>query len=124
MGMDVYSRTNTAYFRASIWTWPSIHELCVKANQENSLGFDMKGWEWNDGMGLENKEDCLALADAIEGIIYPCKANKRFASKVGHMAGDSLASTLGLTKEYSTNLEHVKEFVSFLRACEQGFAIW
>ena len=125
MGMDVYSRTNGAYFRASIWDWPSIYELCVRANKESNLEFDMTSWEWNDGAGLTNKEDCLALADSIESIIYPCKANAVFPSKFGSAVGDSLRGALGLEKvEYATCLEHVKEFVSFLRACDDGFRIW
>jgi hypothetical protein len=124
MGMDIYSRTNQGYFRANIWSWPSILELCIRANEENDLGLDMAKWEWNDGAGLESSEDCAQLADALDRVIAECKPGEKLISKEGCMAGDSLMNTLGFSTTYSTDVEHVKEFVSFLRACGDGFAIW
>jgi|LWDU01.1.fsa_nt_gi hypothetical protein len=124
MGMDVYSRTNQGYFRASIWSWPSILELCVRANEANKLDLDMAKWEHNDGAGLDSSEDCVRLADALDKVIAEHGPGEKLISKKGCMAGDSLMNVLGFTTAYSTDVEHAKEFVSFLRACGDGFAIW
>ena len=126
MGMDVYGR-NQAYFRASIWRWPALLQLIHKANQDSNLELDLKGWQWNDGCGLDTQEDCNALADALEKIVFPCKASVVFAAgnnDDGTHIGLALASTLGLNVTFEVDLGHVKEFISFLRNCGGGFSIW
>ena len=126
MGMDVYGR-NQSYFRASIWRWPSILRLIDKANKDYSLGLNLKGWDWNDGYGLKTQKDCDALADALEKVVYPCKASTVFTAgndDSGTHMGLALASSLGLDVTFEVPLAHVKEFVSFLRNCGGGFVIW
>jgi|TARA_R110001583_G_scaffold16234_5_gene66164 hypothetical protein len=126
MGMDVYGK-NESYFRASIWRWPSILKLVSEANEKENLGIQLDGWQWNDGMGLSNQDDCDALADALEKIVYPCKASTVFTAggdDEGAAMGLQLSNALGLDASFEADLGHVKEFISFLRNCGGAFAIW
>lgn len=124
MGMDVYGKNpanNTGeYFRANVWSWRPIHKLC-----ETVLGVELHSWGFNDGEGFKSQAECNNLADKLEQYLKqfpneeislesPCRIGKngQFLAP-GSMQGKSA---------YSTNREHVTEFIAFLRACG-GFEI-
>lgn len=142
-----------AYFRASCWSWRPIHALCDAAIEKEKLPFDTNYWGYNDGKGLETAEDCNKLADALESFlkntelidstdrIYLCLGSwcthdggfigneKEEELTNAHPIGTVLDGPV-VTKDgtlayasHSTSLNHIKEFISFLRTCE-GFAIW
>jgi hypothetical protein len=67
MGMDLHGHNPTApegeYFRASIWTWPSLVKVITALCPEETS--NCKNWEYNEGDGL-NGEQALQLAEALE----------------------------------------------------------
>ena len=62
MGFDVLGKENGAYFRRTIWYWPSLGTALVEMFPE--LTAPCKHWFTNDGDGLD-KEQSLKLAEAI-----------------------------------------------------------
>ena len=54
------------YFRANVWGWRPIAELCILAIEDSGLNFGDISWHYNDGDGLKTQEDCHLLANAIE----------------------------------------------------------
>ena len=142
-----------AYFRASCWSWRPIHALCDFAIEDKKLPFDTNYWGYNDGKGLETAEDCNKLADALESFlkntelidssdrIYLCLGSwcnhdggfldgeREEELNAAHPMGTVLDGPV-VTKNgtlayssHSTSLDHIKEFITFLRTCE-GFEIW
>lgn len=73
MGMDVYGNSpitdDGEYFRANLWSWRPIHLLCDKVIDLYNLKISTDGWEFNDGKGLEDQEDCNILANAMENYL-------------------------------------------------------
>lgn len=99
--MDVYGRndTDSEYFRANIWSWPSIlmasqlawqefgHKYGCKLTDEEVEMTDEENGElkvvakalegdelfqamaWNDGRGCEDKAQCMALAGALRDLL-------------------------------------------------------
>jgi len=64
---DHFIRNNPGYyFRANMWGWRPISALCQHAIQNSGLNFGEIRWDFNDGDGLKNQEDCDLLANAIE----------------------------------------------------------
>ncbi len=152
MGMDVMGKGNTdAYFRASCWSWRPIHALCETVIDSNSLNFNTQYWGSNDGRGLETQEDCNKLADALEAHLKNTgltEENDRIFLCLGSWStsdGRFLYEEEELNETYpigtvlsgpvvmkdgtlaysthSTSLDHIKEFINFLRTCK-GFEIW
>jgi hypothetical protein len=132
MGMDVYGNAPSSkdgkYFRASVWSWPPILDLCREAIERFGLGIDTKGWDHNDGRGCAEPEKCVALAGGLDQLLAE-RGNKIGAAKGSRSeAGEiALRSLLGAGWEaaapaYETDAEHVREFCTFLRACG-GFEI-
>jgi len=81
------------HFRASLWSWRCIHEIC-----ESLQVVDTDGWDVSLGQGCKSQEECDRLADALEAFIAMMDSPPP-VSKV-----------------------HLQEFVQFLRACG-GFTI-
>lgn len=54
------------YFRANVWGWRPIAELCIHAIENSGLNFEDISWHYNDGDGLKTQEDCDLLANALE----------------------------------------------------------
>lgn len=54
------------YFRANVWGWRPIAELCIHAIENSGLNFGDISWHYNDGDGLKTQEDCDLLANALE----------------------------------------------------------
>ena len=142
-----------AYFRANCWSWRPIHALCETVIANNGFQFNTEYWGSNDGRGLETQEDCNKLADALEAHlnnselkedgdrIFLClgawsTADGRFLNKdiedelnetypIGTVLSTAVVMKDGTVaySAHSTSLDHIKEFISFLRTCE-GFEIW
>ena len=62
VGMDIHGKENGAYFRRTIWSWPSLGTALVELFPD--LTAPCKHWFTNDGDGLD-KEQSLKLAEAI-----------------------------------------------------------
>lgn len=70
MGMDVYGKQPShecgEYFRASIWSWPVIHQLMATTCRD-LLGEELlKAMEYNDGAGPDDQATCESIADRLE----------------------------------------------------------
>jgi len=118
MGMDVYGRNPTSdagkYFRANIWSWRPIHQLC-----EIVLKRELPGWAFNDGEGFETQYECNILADGLEA--YLRNFPKESISVESPIRVDADGRFLGPDEKggespYSTDREHLLEFVAFLRS--------
>ncbi len=68
--LDEFEETNPGYyFRSNWWGWRPIQMLCEVAAEKHDLDINFKYWGSNDGKGLDNQEDCNALADALDDIL-------------------------------------------------------
>jgi hypothetical protein len=133
MGMDVTGKSGN-YFRANCWSWRPIHALIEEINQELNCGWDLELFGSNDGAGLQTQEDCNRLADEIEKRLNagikklvlhlsdsPCLVDKntgQFVDPGEIKRGQQVESA------WSTDAEHLREFVTFLRECGGSFEIW
>lgn len=157
MGMDVSGINPTSergsYFRANLWSWRPINYLCLKANEESKLGYDMSNWGWNDGGGLKAPTKCRKLANALESLIATdeklCKPEDKIyiclglwvEAGTGSFVGDTealdevypvgtimyntIVDTKGrhLEPAHSIDREYIEEWITFLRECG-GFEIY
>lgn len=153
MGMDVFGKAPDSYFRASCWSWRPIHALCDSIIEKQNLPLSTKGWDFNDGEGLKTPEECNQLADAIEahlkqsplkedddkiylclscwctssGSLLPTEIEEVLNQKypIGTVLPGPIVMVDGTLAypAHSTSLDHIKEFITFLRTCE-GFEIW
>ncbi len=144
MGMDIHGKSGN-YFRANIWSWRPIHYVCAQVVEEEGLDISLEGWTFNEGDGIQNdKTKCELLAAGIEswidrqaldqaatvdaeGIInLPEREIKLDAAQVGQTPESVVLGLSGgeLASEYSTHVDHLREFVTFLRDCGGGFGIW
>jgi len=57
------------YFRSNWWSWRPIVMLCRHAADQHELKFNFDAWMGNDGLGLDNWQECNALADALEKVV-------------------------------------------------------
>jgi len=57
------------YFRANWWSWRPIHALIEILSDKHGLDIDTSYYGSNDGAGLEDKESCDKLADAIQELL-------------------------------------------------------
>lgn len=127
MGFDLTGKSGN-YFRANCWSWHPILALVEQVNNEDQLGLNLENWGYNDGGGLDNQEDCDRLASAIE------KRTGLQHKHVLEIAGSSCRVDAsgrflhddepGGQSPYSTDGEHMLEFVKFLCECGGGFEIW
>lgn len=118
MGMDIYGkdpRSKTGeYFRASIWTWPTIRQLMVYLNAAEKLNLNLDGFEYNEGHGLKSQEECDRMANALESYING--ADELFETKAD--------STIEFAKRIKTQIERGEVDVENLQdAGIQAYAI-
>ena len=125
MGMDISGRNPSSeegkYFRASVWSWGPIHALC-----ETVMKYKYPDWAYNDGCGFEGQVPCTTLADALERYLdqHPQECIEIESSCRVSEDGQFLPQgSTGGQSAYSTSQEHVREFITFLRACG-GFEVW
>jgi hypothetical protein len=133
MGMDLHGHNPTApegeYFRASIWTWPSLVKVITALCPEETS--NCKNWEYNEGDGL-NGEQALRLAEALERKLRSgevafalCDPAQITTAKTG-AAITALLQSQGVIVEHQEPVidEHfVGKFAAFVRA-SGGFSIW
>lgn len=119
MGMDVYGKSGN-YFRANIWSWRPIHKLC-----ETVLHTDLPLWGSNGGAGFTTQEACDDLANRLEKHLrdFPNEAIELESDCRVADNGQFLRSTTAGRTAYSTDREHVAEFIKFLRECGGSFEI-
>jgi len=120
MGMDVYG-TNGNYFRANVWSWRAICYAMRLA------GFEVPDlWRYNDGAGLSDQSECDQLADRLENFLKSWDQDTLVWETKGIRVDKDDAfvepGTPGSKSPYSTDREHLQEFVDFLRGCD-GFEI-
>lgn len=134
MGMDVYGIENeTAYFRASVWSWKPIHMLIREANERFRLGIPapvLDAMAGNDGDGLGNQSECNALADGLEKLLSesPTPVFTLDIDPTGpEGAVEALLRLCGWDVKsgpcYRAERVHVEEFIGFLRTCG-GFRVF
>ena len=145
MGMDVYGIKPTSklgeYFRASVWQWRPLNFMMEEAIERFSLGFDLEGFDFNDGAGLSSQNKCTKLANALEAILQEthCEFFTLDSDPIGDEASvleklrqagwtiDTTPKLEGLSVvapcAYRIDRSHVSEFITFLRHCG-GFEIF
>ena len=149
MGMDVYGRSPACdagkYFRASIFQWPNFLTFMQAAGVEVPIG-----WSANDGKGPSKQTECNEIADKLEALLaspdvtihensYVIKTGiQGEAAEKTKAFGDSVLSSImksigGTDDKVVVNagegifegvvsINHMKEWIVFLRACG-GFEI-
>ena len=134
MGMDIYGNAPTTrdgeYWQGSVWTWGDVLHAIKRVNRENSLGFDLTGWEWNDGAGLDNQSDCDTLALALEAALdspHPPAADgaplPQAAALMRALAPLQAKVVSPRAAEEDARLtRRINDFIRFLRHCG-GFQI-
>ena len=116
MGMDVYGANGDAYFRANCWGWRPIIEAIWEADQGEYLSEDLLcRMGFNDGFGLRCKYSCEKLADKLEHWVN---------ENVEDTYSPDVFKNEDGSNYYSTNKDHLLEFVTFLRECGEGFEVW
>jgi len=128
MGYDLFGNApkseDGGYFRANIWSWPSIMEL---VEEVKILPRDVvDGMYWNDGQEVSSSQAQM-LADAIESYIGEIDDEMEYVAtqannitKLGTaLLGALQSSGVDIQGEpalpYSTNASHIKEFIKFCR---------
>ncbi len=135
MGMDIVGRHPSdpvgEYFRANVWSWQPIYQLCIELCADLLDEETLFGMGFNSGFGPTAQETCTQMAS-------------RFDLWMEHHAtGQTLESDLHVTPEgrfvsederaenpdmetaspFEVDDEHLKEWVEFLRHCG-GFEVW
>jgi hypothetical protein len=122
--MDIYGKApknqSGKYFRANVWSWRPIHNLC-----RTVLGQDLIGWGYNDGDGLHSQKECDALADKLKVYIQSLPGEEIILESLTRVdeSGKFLRGHSGGKSAYFTNKDHVREFIVFLYNCG-GFEIY
>lgn len=136
MGMDVFGRNPSdeagRYFRASIWSWPPLHEqicrLCGDLLNDEVLyriGF-------NEGAGPKDQATCTLMADRIESALlsqpsgFTSSVETELVTEDGYVISrEDFARNpnLKVRPRFRIRGEHVQEWIAFLRHCG-GFEVW
>ena len=97
MGMDVYSK-NGNYFRSSVWHWRPLVSLMYHADMIlfGKVGDGGDGWHYNQGDGLNNPEDCQAMAEALS-TERMARMFDTLKETNGMLAGEEVCPLSGLT---------------------------
>jgi len=138
------------YFRANVWSWVVIKKMIDIVNRKNRIidQYNLEGMNSNSGCGLD-AEKSIALAQNLEEFLKEDIYNEpgfeiegeeiheKFvpddirAMGIGKSGGFLSESEIKIRSQkgekiysaYSTNFDHVREFIDFLRACG-GFEVW
>lgn len=143
MGMDIYGnapKNDTGeYFRSSIWTWPGVLDVIAETSV---LPDDLvERMAYNDGAEV-NKEQSVALADALDAKLDSLPKDAHFINDESHYANTGTATTakaiLDLVAtfpegtdikvkpsapDFSVDVEFIRQFASFARN-SGGFKVW
>jgi len=134
MGMDVFGRNPDSkvgeYFRANVWSWHPIHTLCIELCSDILDEQMLESMAFNDGAGPEDQQTCTAMAIRFDNWLEHHASGIEIESDL-QMTGDGrllsseeVAANPDLETEspYSTDDDHIKEWVEFLRHCG-GFQV-
>ena len=115
--LDKFEKDNPGhYFRSNWWSWRPIVMLCIHSAEQYGLDYKFEEWMNNDGLGLENNEECNIVADTLEKIIDEetstwftveqddviyCNMNS-WSTKGGGMVDDTITEKLNEDYPYGT----------------------
>jgi hypothetical protein len=149
MGMDVCGINPTTekgeYFRANWWSWRPICVALANSGAADHLSY--KEWDLmaeNSGGGPRSEETCQKMADDLEewldwnematsdDVYHPVELNelnmwieKKPSENGGHrFVNPEEEPDVEVISAYGVRWEHIKEFVTFLRGCGDGFECW
>lgn len=135
MGMDVWGRNPSSpageYFRANIWSWRPIHELCAALGSDLLDAATLARMGVNVGGGPADQETCTKLAERFDQWLeqhadgHQVDLGLRVTADGRFVFPGELASKpdLEIVSPYRVDDEHLKEWVAFLRHCG-GFEVW
>lgn len=133
--MDVYGKNPTSengkYFRATIWSWPVIHQMMETACRDLLSKELLKAMEYNDGAGPDDRATCEEIAKRLEVLVSA--ADDALVPETGQVELNSIedvtSAVVGgeqddrLQFAYTTRKSLVAEWIEFLRHCG-GFSVW
>jgi hypothetical protein len=125
MGFDLHGLSGND-FHTSVWGWAPLLRLIDRVNQEDALGLNLRGWEYNDGHGLHMESECLALATALEKFADP---NRKFRCESTSLRVEESSGRIlrdgepGGVSPYRIDGARLIEFIAFLRECGGAFEI-
>ena len=139
MGMDVYGIAPTSkageYFWASIWEWPSIHELIALLCGDLLGTQTLVEMAYNGGAGTNEPEVCAKMAERFEAwltvdprqeFVWAHDSGSLRITQDGRLISENeLAENPDLVTKspYCVRRKGVMEFVEFLKSCG-GFCVW
>lgn len=129
MGMDVYGKNDSGYFRSSIWTWPNIWKYVANVAMQHQLMDEEiahRGY-FNDGVGLD-AENSHRLAAILKELLGKPILEPPPESNIKKDTGmcEAMASMFGMPQKSDDgmpDIEMLAEFADFLENCD-GFEIW
>ena len=149
MGMDVYGieprNADGQYFRANCWSWRPI---CVALEKSGAIDHipvhQQQLLAENSGGGARSRTACLLMARDLDSWIKEAKHAKgkpvrysptelddicRIAQEPSEHGGYAFVDeedwdTVPTQSAYQVDWDHLEEFVTFLRACGDGFEVW
>lgn len=139
MGMDVYGVAPTSdkgeYFRASIWAWCPIHQLiCEVSDAEGSIFTkdELRSMAHNDGAPGDIGDERMSrfvvgFERKLSAIRQLSTSNKVAATSMPAVnIGKTLMQALGgnySDRLYQVDVEHLEEFLEFIRHAGPGFRV-
>jgi len=134
MGFDLYGHNprnpDGEYFRASIWSWPSVHMLIAQTQVLDDEA--LISISFNDGYLVSNSE-AVRIADGIEKIIAEDADDAEYAevqeTPLLVMANQLVQSfkeagaKVEKGSENFINKEYIEEFIRFARS-SGGFNVY
>ena len=133
MGMDVFGMNPSSeagkYFRASIWSWPPIHNALFRTCSDLLDDELLKALAFNEGAGPNDQRTCDEIARRLSELLKS-EPSGLYLSPGGEQFGwlEPLFEFPGLrppSKEavkYFASSEKVQTFIRFLKACG-GFMV-
>ena len=143
MGFDLDGKSGN-HFRANMWAWRPLKSLIDATNVSARLSLDeeiLDRMNYNDGAGFGAK-DSRRLADALQKRHDEFKVEDikeltinlgGWVDKDGHFViqkddegetiWDPSVRPYGTRSAHSIQLDHLQEFIDFLRECG-GFEAW
>jgi len=138
MGMDVYGKNpaNEAgeYFRANCWSWRPIHNALSECGGTAILGEEtMLHMGYNDGAGATDADQCEKLATALEQMVEDMEEpiyspeelnDPNFQCTTDGTFVDAATYEGETVSPYEVDVSHMRQFITFLRNCGDGFEVW
>ena len=136
MGMDITVRNPSEpvgeYFRANVWSWRPIHQLCVELCSDLLDEEMLTALCFNNGAGPSDQETCTQMANRFDLWMEHHASGStvesedlRITSEGRFVGEEEMEENPDLETEspYEVDDEHLKLWVEFLRHCG-GFEVW